>query len=296
MAGAPTSRQLAAYIGSCLAVLVIAYLLLDGTVAGQAWSDQAYLGSALQPVHASRSVNWALQWITPLSVALVCGVLIAVGTVRHRPMVGVTAALGLGLAVVLAEVLRTVLPHPDLATGFESLMGGKVYQTFPSGHATIATAATLGLLLVVPRSWHTPVAVLGTLATALVAAGTVAAHWHRPADPVGGIALAGAIQATCAWILVRRYDSRADGPGAQGGRRWALPVGCLVAAVLAIAFLLSDVRLARVSMLPAGVHPGAFPSAIVLIVLASAVGISAYARLLRGVDLCRTTSIGRIGE
>jgi len=189
--------------GIGLACAAVAYLLLDGTAFGQAWSDQAYLGSHLQPDYARRMETAWLHLITPITTGLMCLVLIGIGIVRRIWLVGFIAAVGLGLATLISEALRMVLPHPDLATGYEALMDGKTYQTFPSGHATIATATTLGLLLVSGPNWRTPVAIVGTFATTLVAAGTVAATWHRPTDALGGIAIAFAVFSLAAWITVR---------------------------------------------------------------------------------------------
>lgn len=280
----PMGRWFASYALAALSVLAVAYLVLDGTVAGQSWSDQAYLGSALQPLHAQRFANEFLHWITPITVVGACLALVAIGSLRRLPVAGLVAALGLGVAAVFAEVLRAVLPHPDLATGYEALMGGKTYQTFPSGHATIAAATTMGLLLVAGRGWRAPVAIAGTMATALVANGTLAAHWHRPGDAIGGIALATAIQCVAAWTVVRRYGARNPSPASQA-RPWILPVGCASASVAVIGFYLSDVRLWRSELLPAGVHPAAFPAAIVLIALVAGGAILGYAWLMRNVDL-----------
>jgi membrane-associated phospholipid phosphatase len=250
-------------------------------LAGQAWSDQAYLGSALQPAHAQRWTNQFLHVITPLTTGLACLAILAIGTVRRLPLAGVVAALGLGLAAAMAELLRIALPHPDLATGYEALMGDKAYQTFPSGHATIVTATTLGLLLVASRQWRLPIAIGGTLAVTLVAVGTVAAHWHRPGDALGGIALACLVQGMAAIVLVRRYGQ----PVASPKVTVILAAGCAATSVLGMAWYLSDVRLARVDQLPVGVPLWAFPIAITAIGIAAGIAVYAFARLLRDVDL-----------
>lgn len=262
-----------------LAFFAASYLALDQTVAGQAWSDQAYLGSALQPGHARSLENHALHLITPMTTGLACAILVLVAGLRRQIVVGLVAAVGLGIAALLAEVLRVLLPHPDLATGYEALMGGKTYQTFPSGHATIATAATLALLLVVAPQLRTGVAIAGAFATTLVAAGTVAATWHRPGDALGGVALACTVQGICAWFLVRRYG-RVDGSPTSS---IVAAIGCASAAAIGIVFYLSDVRLVRVGELPPGVHAWAFPSAIAIIGIAVGVAVYGFSRLLRGI-------------
>jgi len=265
--------------GIGLACAAVAYLLLDGTAFGQAWSDQAYLGSHLQPNYARRMETAWLHLITPITTGLMCLVLIGIGIVRRIWLVGFIAAVGLGLATLISEALRMVLPHPDLATGYEALMDGKTYQTFPSGHATIATATTLGLLLVSGPNWRTPVAIVGTFATTLVAAGTVAATWHRPTDALGGIAIAFAVFSLAAWITVRWCGHQQIVP-----KHWRLRAsGCAIAGVAGAVVFLSSIEMIRASQLPAGVQAWAFPSAILIIGITAATAIDAYAWLLRGI-------------
>lgn len=280
------------FAGASLGVFLVAYLALDTTVAGQAWSDQAYLGSALQPAHARRLDNQFLEHITVLSTGLTCLLLLAIGAVRRLPLNGLVAAIGLCLAALSAEMLKVVLPHPDLATGFEELMQGKAFQTFPSGHSTIATATTLGLLLVSSRRWQPPIAIIGTLLVTLVAAGTVAAAWHRPGDALGGIALACTVQGLLAWALFRRVGR----PVSPSGRGLLLPIGCAAAAAVGALTYLWDVRIIRIGQLPPKVHALAFPGAILLIGALAAVSIGAFAWLLRGVQFGSAQPRGSRGE
>lgn len=274
-------RRFLVLAGIAAFLVVVAYLVLDNTVAGQAWSDQAYLGRVLQPIAARRFDNQALHWITPVSTGAMCVLLLVIGLARREWVVGLAAALGLGIATVIAEVLRIVLPHPDLASGFEALMGGKTFQTFPSGHATIATATVLSLLLVCSQCWRIPIAVVGTLGTTLVAAGTVAAGWHRPGDALGGIAIASAVLALVAWGLTRRWGQATP----ASIRQSLLVTGCCVAAAIGVLLYLSDIEAVLTGQLPPGVHAWAFPSAIVVIGAAAATAICAYAWVLQGVRL-----------
>lgn len=265
--------------GIGLACAAVAYLLLDGTAVGQAWSDQAYLGSSLQPDYVRRLQTRWLHLITPITTGLMCLVLIGIGIVRRVWLVGFIAAVGLGLATLISEVLRQVLPHPDLATGYGALMDGKTYQTFPSGHATIATASTLGLLLVSGSSWRTPVAIVGTFATTLVAAGTVAATWHRPTDALGGIAIAFAVFSLAAWIAVRWCGHQRIVPK----RRRLRTSGCAIAGAAGALVFLWSIEMVRASQLPTGVQAWAFPSAMLIIGMMAATAIDAYTWLLRGI-------------
>ncbi len=88
--------------------------------------------------------------------------------------------------VVSAELLKHVLPTAADASAGQFVAGG----SFPSGHATIATGFALAVVSTLDaklarRCWGPLVAWVS-----LVAAGTVAAGWHRPSDAVGGVLLA----------------------------------------------------------------------------------------------------------
>jgi membrane-associated phospholipid phosphatase len=62
--------------------------------------------------------------------------------------------------------------------------------SWPSGHATAATALALCAVLVAPRSLRTLVAVLGAAYVLVCAFAMLVLAWHMPSDVVGGILLA----------------------------------------------------------------------------------------------------------
>jgi len=120
---------------------------------------------------------------------LVAGlVVLSVVTLRRRgagPAVRMAGAV-LG-AAASAEVLKRILPFdPSTTSTGQAITSG----SFPSGHTAIAAsfalavAATMGPRLA--RLWWGPLVAW----VSLVAAGTVAAGWHRPSDAVGGVLLA----------------------------------------------------------------------------------------------------------
>jgi len=115
-------------------------------------------------------------------------VVLAVVTVRRNGvgLAGRLTAAVLG-AAASAEVLKRILPFdPGTTSTGQAITSG----SFPSGHSAIAAsfalavAATLGPRLA--RLWWGPLVAW----VSLVAAGTVAAGWHRPSDAVGGVLLA----------------------------------------------------------------------------------------------------------
>ncbi len=155
--------------------------------------------------------------LATVSVAtLAVGLLVlAVVTVRRRGVgAGVRIVASVLGAVVSAELLKRLLPFdPGLTDTGQAITSG----SFPSGHSAIAAAfalavaATLGPRLA-RRSWGPLVAWVS-----LVAAGTVAAGWHRPSDAVGGVLLA------VVWhtALVRRPAAEAL-PAAVARQRTAI--------------------------------------------------------------------------
>ena len=127
-----------------------------------------------------------------------------------------------------AELLKAVLPRPSYGTEI-AILASKDYDTYPSGHATIATGFVLALVMVNNNRWRPLVALLGLLWSSAVATGVVAAGWHRPSDAIGGIALA------TAWLsLSAAFLSRERGLAAEPGR--------LARALPALAATLADPR------------------------------------------------------
>jgi membrane-associated phospholipid phosphatase len=79
--------------------------------------------------------------------------------------------------------------------------------SWPSGHATAATALALSAVLVVPTRLR-PVALIGALAFMLaVGAALLIREWHLPSDVLGGYLL-GALWASLALAAVRASERR----------------------------------------------------------------------------------------
>jgi len=129
----------------------------------------------------------ALATISVGTPAVVLVVLAAV-TFRRRgagAAVRITASV-LG-AAASAELLKRILPFDPIHTSAgQAITSG----SFPSGHAAIAAAFALAVAATIrpqrARLWWGPLVAW----VSLVAAGTVAAGWHRPSDAVGGVLVA----------------------------------------------------------------------------------------------------------
>lgn len=86
------------------------------------------------------------------------------------------------LSVVSVQVLKlAVLDKPDL--GIQAIAS----NSFPSGHASVASIVSCLLVVAVPAAMRGWTAIAGAAATALVGAATVLTSWHRPADVVAAI-------------------------------------------------------------------------------------------------------------
>lgn len=137
------------------------------------------------------------------------------------------AALGV---VVLTtggkEVLRSILPRPDLVGASENLLD----QGFPSGHTAIPAALTLAAVLLVSPRIRPYAATAGVLWLACIAAYSATNGGHRPSEVLGAALLACACYSLATWLL-----PPAAAPGAMWSPR-ALPVITLTLA-LAIALV-----------------------------------------------------------
>ncbi len=212
-------------------------------------------------------------------------VVVVVGLVRRRARLALLAGGAFFAAVASAELLKAVLPRPSYGTEL-AILASKDYDTYPSGHATIATGFVLALVMVNNNRWRPLVALLGLLWSSAVATGVVAAGWHRPSDAIGGIALA------TAWLsLSAAFLSRERGLAAEPGRlARALPA---LAATLATLVVVTAVVLALTSSQarqPADVAWWAFPIGQITIDLTAIAAVGTYAWLLKDLRFGDPTS------
>jgi|HubBroStandDraft_4_1064222.scaffolds.fasta_scaffold04396_5 membrane-associated phospholipid phosphatase len=162
--------------------------------------------------------NVLLHLLDPLLYTIWGVLLIAVALVRRRPRVALAVALVLSLAPLTAEILKPLLAHPHAWVGGSSVDAA----SWPSGHATAATALTLCAVLVTPARLRPIVAALGVMFLAGVGFSLLILAWHLPSDVLGGylvgtlwvaLAVAG-LRAGEARSRSRRSRSRARAVGA----------------------------------------------------------------------------------
>lgn len=278
------SRQALLLGGLGLLVLIGAYLLAVQTRIGQAWGDEAYLARVVEGRRLQSIERLLLESIT-IPVLLGFGLLLVVIGALRRLWAATALVTGAYLAcVVSAEVLKAVLPRPELAPAFESLMGSKDgVNTYPSGHATLTTGLVLGALILAAPRWRPVIAAAGTLLAVTVSCGVVAAGWHRPSDAIGGVALALTWLGGAAAIVLALRGR----PASSARAVWPVLVTdvVIVAAVVTASVLVwADGWRERV---PSAVSPAAFPTLVSLVAIATAAAVGLLLVVLRDVDLSR---------
>jgi undecaprenyl-diphosphatase len=195
-------------------VLGFVVFVLVGWAAGELWTS--IVGStdldAVRDVAAQRSaavsdaalvVTWAGSALVLVPLALICCLALVRAGLRGQAL---AVALSLGGAILLSSAVKLLVSRPR--PGVEHLQA-VTGSSFPSGHATQASAFWFALVLVL-RAAGAPLAATGAaalLALALVvavAASRVYLGVHYPGD-----VLAGALLGTGWAVFVSRLAPRA---------------------------------------------------------------------------------------
>lgn len=111
--------------------------------------------------------------------------LVATALSRGRRRVALAVALVLSLAPASAELLKPLLAHPHAEVVPLYIKGA----SWPSGHATAATALFWCVLLVAPSSRRRALALLGVVLLLAVGCSLLILAWHMPSDVIGGYLL-----------------------------------------------------------------------------------------------------------
>jgi membrane-associated phospholipid phosphatase len=202
-----------------------------------------------------------LQEITGYSLGLVLLILVIIGLLRRRPLLGAAAALAAGLAVLATDLSKGhIFTGPPLAPAS---------TTFPSGHTATAVACAMALLFVSRPAWRGLAAVVAGSYGWLTAAQVQVAGWHRPSDAIGAAFLAFASVTAVAGImaLVRPVERDRTGPS-----RWAVAILGAVAVAAAVGTgwglvnVLGDLRRYSTATEPTPVHHAAYLTGLALTV------------------------------
>jgi membrane-associated phospholipid phosphatase len=148
-------------------------------------------------------MNGLLHLLDPALYTLWGVLLVAIALARRRLRVALTVGLVLSLAPLSAETLKPLLAHSHTRIGVSEIAAA----SWPSGHATAATALALCAVLVAPRRLRPLVAALGGTFAALVGVSLLILAWHLPSDVLGGYLL-GALWMALALAGLRAADAR----------------------------------------------------------------------------------------
>ncbi|MBQ0904451.1 phosphatase PAP2 family protein [Micromonospora sp. U21] len=223
---------------------------------------------------------------SPTLLAALLGAVLLVGVLYRRLLAGVVGVGMVLCAVVVAGVVKSVLPRPDL-----QIVSSSTHNSFPSGHVAAATTLLLAFMLVLPgwaRRW---LAVPGAAGVSVISSATMITGWHRFSDALGGVLLGVTLFCLAAAALAAGRRGGADQVGAAGSRRAPdsavrrrLVEGAAGLAVLLWALLVAMPGLA------ASVQPGLLV-AIVAVTGATILAVGSVVFLVRSADFVSPTRL-----
>ncbi|MGN6198946.1 phosphatase PAP2 family protein [Humibacter sp.] len=175
-----------AVVACFAAAFAVVYAAMILTRAGQEIDDGSFgaLGVIGIPLGATSGVIRSGGAFLLAIGALSAG---ASALIRRRWNDALRAALVVTLSTVGCEVLKTVLPRPDLH------VGGYGDNTFPSGHMAVAFSAALAVTLTFPVNRWRRLVIITSLSLAIGTGwASVISFAHRPSDVIGAGLLVGA--------------------------------------------------------------------------------------------------------
>jgi membrane-associated phospholipid phosphatase len=147
--------------------------------------------------------NALLYLLDPILYTLWGVLLIAYALRRGRPRVALAVGVVMGMAPLTAETLKPLLAHPHARIYGDGITAA----SWPSGHASAATALVLCAVLVAPQRLRPAVALSGAMFAAGVGFSLLLLAWHLPSDVVGGY-LVGTLWAALAVAGLRMAEAR----------------------------------------------------------------------------------------
>jgi hypothetical protein len=218
-----------------LALLVLTWAAAVGTEFGQRAENAALLGAEFRPSSEREAGLGRLSLITATMFGVAVVGLFLVALSRRRAGLAIVVAGSMVASVVAAELLKAVLPRPELVPGPSWMLR----NSFPSGTAAVASAVAIGALLVAPDRLRWLALPAGAVYAAVIGEATQATGWHRLSDVVGSLLLVIAITSGALALLASVGLVQPGRHGRVHPRvRNTLAVLALVALVLGVALLL----------------------------------------------------------
>ena len=232
LAAAPAWRFGAAAISSA-AFFALLYWGFVLSRPGQRLENIALMGAQLRGDSAREASLGYLSQLTVVPFALAIIGLAVVAALRKRPGFGVLVAGVVGGSTVLAEILKAVLPRPELVSGPAWILR----NDFPSGTATVAAALGIGALLVAPDRLRWVILPIGALFAAVIGQSTQISGWHRMSGAVGAVLLVVGV-AAAALVVLDRIGHVHRSPWGRVDRRVRIALLALPIVTFAIAAVL----------------------------------------------------------
>ncbi|HLO34703.1 MAG TPA: phosphatase PAP2 family protein [Candidatus Deferrimicrobium sp.] len=198
-AATTAERRFSGVFLGALALLSGAYLAFVASETGQRLENLALRGAELRS-DAEREAG--LQRLSQVSIAIF-GVavvaIVAVGLLRRRPVLGIAVGALMSASVLAVELLKAVLPRPQLVEGPAWLLR----NSFPSGSAAVAAAMAVGAILVSPDRLRWFVVPVGAAWAAIVGDTIQTTGWHRLSDSLGAVLVVIAVGSAGLAVLAR---------------------------------------------------------------------------------------------
>lgn len=216
-------------------LLVLTYLILVTTEPGQRIENLALLGAELRSNAEREAALGRLSVVTVAIFALALVAVVTTGFLRGRERLALVVAMSMVGAVVIAELLKVVLPRPALIEGPVWLLR----NSFPSGSAAVAASIAIGALLVAPDRLRWMVLLAGVVFAALIGESVQTTGWHRLSDTVGGVLIVIAVSAAGLVLLASTgFVAGSDAARIDARFRAALVIVAAGAVVLGIGLAL----------------------------------------------------------
>lgn len=201
---------------------------------GQLLETLALEGSHIGDWRLDDQADSLLATVSVPMVAVIIAVVLIIGVLRGRWLAGVAAAVAVVGANVTTQVLKSQVLQRDDLLGLGVWNGT---NTLPSGHTTVAAAALVGLLLVVPPTMRSLTTAFGVVAVSAYGLATLINSWHRPSDVAAAVLVASGwgYLAVAVIRLVERRAGQREVPHRPGGASVVLVMFAICALALSVA-------------------------------------------------------------
>lgn len=181
-----------------LAVGSVVYLVAVWLRIGQELDYLGFEGRKSVDYGSRRGLTALVELGTPLLLGI--GALVIAGLGRRRGGRASAAVLiSVASAPIAASLLKATLGRPDTLR----FRWATLSNTFPSGHAAVVIAMTMGIITMVDRSARARTTMVMIVIVAVHTVGVLGSGWHRPSDVAGGLLLGTAFASAVIPVAIR---------------------------------------------------------------------------------------------